>query len=130
MKFDQLNRREFIALSGAATAWPLATHAQSAAKSHRVGYLSFAGGEDATWVRPLLERLHELGYDEDRNMIFDYRSAEGHLDRLQSMAVELVQGPPDVLVAGNGTLTAQSLKAASTTVPVVFTDRHSRHSSD
>ena len=71
-------------------------------------------------MRPLLERLHELGYDEDRNMIFDYRSAEGHLDQLESLAVELVQRHPDVLVAGNGTLTAQALKAATGTIPVVF----------
>jgi putative ABC transport system substrate-binding protein len=120
MQFDQFRRRDFITLLGGAGTWSLAAHAQSAAKSYRVGYLSFAGGEDATWVRPLLERLHELGYDEDRNMIFDYRSAEAHLDRLESLAVELVQRHPDVLVAGNGTLTAQALKAASTTLPVVF----------
>jgi len=53
-----MRRREFITLLGGAAAWPLAAHAQSAAKSYRVGYLSFAGGEDTTWVRPLLERLH------------------------------------------------------------------------
>jgi putative tryptophan/tyrosine transport system substrate-binding protein len=115
-----MKRREFLSVLSGAAAWPLATHAQSAAKSVRVGYLAFAAGEDATWVRPFLERLHELGYDEDRNLIFDYRSAEGHLDRLESLAVELVQRHPDVLVAGNGTLTAQALKAASTTVPIVF----------
>jgi putative tryptophan/tyrosine transport system substrate-binding protein len=115
-----MQRREFITLLGGVAAWPLAARAQLAAKSYRIGYLSFVGGEDATWVRPLLERLHELGYDEDRSMVFDYRSAEGQLDRLESLAVELVQRHPDVLVAGNGTLTAQALKSASTTVPIVF----------
>jgi putative ABC transport system substrate-binding protein len=81
MRLGQLKRREFITLLGSAATWPLAAQAQSTTRVYRVGYLSFASGEDATWVRPLRERLHELGYDEDRNMRFDYRSAEGHFAR-------------------------------------------------
>ena len=54
-------------------------------------------------------------------MTFKYRSAEGHPERLAPLAMELVQDKPDVLVAGFGTLAAQAAKAATTTIPVVFT---------
>ena len=54
-------------------------------------------------------------------MAFEYRSAEGRSDRLPALAMELVRGKPDVLIAGFGTLTAQAAKAATTTIPIVFT---------
>src|SRR5215472_3786606 len=54
-------------------------------------------------------------------MTFKYRSAEGHPERLAPLAMELVQDKPDVLVAGFGTLAAKAAKAATTTIPVVFT---------
>jgi putative tryptophan/tyrosine transport system substrate-binding protein len=104
-----------------AGAWPVVALGQPAGKTYRVGYLAFSPGEDATWARTLLDRLQELGYFEAQNMTFDYRSAECQRDQLPSLAIELVRGSPDVLIAGNGTLTAQALKAATTTIPIVFT---------
>jgi putative ABC transport system substrate-binding protein len=71
-------------------------------------------------MKALLERLHELGYVEGQNMTFEYRSAEGRPERLRSLAMELVQANPDVLIAGFGTLAAQAAKAATTTIPIVF----------
>jgi putative tryptophan/tyrosine transport system substrate-binding protein len=68
-----------------------------------------------------LERLHELGYSERANLLFEYRSADGRPERLGALAMELVQAMPDVLVAGFGTLAAKAAKAATTTIPVVFT---------
>jgi len=68
-----------------------------------------------------VERLHELSYSEGRNMTFEYRSAEGLPERLPQLAMELVRARPDVLIAGFGTLTAQAAKAATTTIPIVFT---------
>jgi hypothetical protein len=59
-------------------------------------------------MQPLLERLHELGYSEGKNMTFEYRSAEGRPERLPSLALELVRANPDVLIAGSGTLAAQA----------------------
>ena len=118
-----MKRREFITLlSGTAAAWPLAARAQQqfGGKSHRVSFLALVPGEDATLMKALLERLHELGYREGTNLIFEYRSAEGHPERLAPLAMELIQAKPDVLVAGFGTL-AQAAKAATTTIPVVFT---------
>jgi putative ABC transport system substrate-binding protein len=116
-------RRAFITLlGGAAAAWPLAAHAQqSSGKSHRVSFLALVPGEDTTLMKALLRRLHELGYSEGANMIFEYRSAEGRPERLGPLAMELVQAKPDVLVAGFGTLAAKAAKAATTTIPVVFT---------
>jgi putative ABC transport system substrate-binding protein len=117
-----MRRREFITLLGiGAAAWPLIATAQRPEKPHRLGFLALVPGENATLMQALLERLHELGYSEGRNMIFDYRSAEGHPERLAPLAAELVQAKPDVLITGFGTLAAQAAKAATTTIPVVFT---------
>src|SRR5262249_13511143 len=93
-----MRRREFIAIvGGAATAWPLAARAQQAQKSYRVAYLALAGDQDAVIVR---HRLADLGYAEGKNLIFDFRSAEGHLERLPQLAADLVKTNPDLIVAG------------------------------
>ena len=117
-----MNRRRFLLTSVAgAVAAPLAAETQQARKSYRVSFLSLTPGEQTTAMKPLLERLHELGYREGQNMIFEYRSAEGRSERLPQLAGELVEGKPDVLIAGFGTLTAQAAKSATTTIPIVFT---------
>ncbi len=69
----------------------------------------------------LKERLHELGYREGKTMAFEYRSADRRPERLPQLAREIIRDRPDVLVAGFGTLTAQAAKAATTTIPIVFT---------
>jgi putative ABC transport system substrate-binding protein len=117
-----MDRRAFIGtLAGGLLAAPFAAEAQQAGKSYRVCLLALTPGEDTTSMKPLLERLRELGYDEGKNMTFEYRSAEGRSERLPQLAMELVRGRPDVLIAGFGTLTAQAAKAATLTVPIVFT---------
>ena len=117
-----MNRREFVTLlGGMAAVWPLAVRAQSGVKYHRVSFLALIPREDATLMKAFLERLHELGYSEGTNLIFEYRSAEGRPERLGLLAIELAQAKPDVLVAGFGTLAAKAAKAATTTIPVVFT---------
>jgi putative ABC transport system substrate-binding protein len=117
-----MNRREVITvLGGAAVAWPFAADAQEAGKSYRIGYLALLPGENALLVKPLLERLKELGYSESGNVMFDYRSAEGRPERLPSLAADLVRTRPDVLIAGYGTLSAQAAKAATAAIPIVFT---------
>jgi putative tryptophan/tyrosine transport system substrate-binding protein len=119
MQLDQLNRRDFIVLLGAGSAgWPLVANAQESGRVYRIGYLAFLRGQDSETV---LQRLSELGYSEGRNVRFDYRSADGQAERLPQLAAELVRTGPDVLVAGFGTLTAQAAKAATATIPVVFT---------
>ena len=114
-----MRRREFVALlAGVAVAWPMPLRAQEAGKSYRVAYLTLAGGQDAVIVK---QRLNELGYSEGKNLIFDYRSAEGQLERLPQLAAESVSTNPDVIVTGFGTETAKAAQAATTTIPIVFT---------
>jgi putative ABC transport system substrate-binding protein len=100
---------------------PLATKAQQVGKVWRISFLALLPGEDkSTLMQALLERLHELGYSEGKNMTFEYRSAEGRSEQLPPLAVELVRANPDVLIAGLGTLTAQAAQAATSTIPIVF----------
>jgi putative ABC transport system substrate-binding protein len=116
-----VDRREF--LSGIAfLAAPRAAEAQRVGKSVRISFLALTPGEDTTLMTALLERLHELGYSEGKNMAFEYRSAEGRPERLAPLAMELVRARPDVLITGFGTLAAQAAKAATTTIPIVFTN--------
>ena len=91
-----MNRRAFIGtLAGGLLAAPLAAGAQPAGKGWKLGFLALTPGEDTTSMKPLLERLHELGYGEGKNMAFEYRSAEGRSERLPQLAMELVRGRPD-----------------------------------
>jgi putative ABC transport system substrate-binding protein len=108
-------------VAGLFSAAPLTAEAQQARKVYAIGFLGLTPGEDTTSAQPLLERLRELSYSEGTNMTFEYRSAEGRPERLPQLAGELVRAKPDVLIAGFGTLTAQAAKAATTTIPIVFT---------
>ena len=116
-----MRRRDFIFATGAAALWPLAARAQQSAKSSRLAYLALLPGENATLAKSLLQRLRELGYREGENLIWDYRSANGHADRLPQLAMELVQTGPDVLIAGFGTLAPKAAIAATRSIPIVFT---------
>jgi putative tryptophan/tyrosine transport system substrate-binding protein len=114
-----VNRREVISLfGGVAAAWPLVARAQQATRSYRIAYLALIGDLDAVIIK---QRLAELGYAEGKNLIFDFRSAEGQPERLPQLAVELVKTNPDVIIAGFGTATAKAAQAATATIPVVFT---------
>jgi putative tryptophan/tyrosine transport system substrate-binding protein len=119
---SHIERRKFLATLGGAAAWPFAARAQQMRSPYRIGFLGLLPGENtSTFMRSLLERLNELGYREGDNMIFDYRSAEGASERLPQLAADAVRAHPDVLVTGMGTLVAKAAKAATSTIPVVFT---------
>jgi putative ABC transport system substrate-binding protein len=81
-----MRRRQFIGLVGGVAAVPilrpLAVSAQQAGRPYRIAYLALLSGENATFAKPLLQRLEELGFHEGKNMIWDYRSAEGRVERL------------------------------------------------
>jgi putative ABC transport system substrate-binding protein len=111
-----MRRREFITLISSAAVWPLAARAQQS-RSFRIAYLAFVAGKDSTVIR---QRLHELGYRQGDNLEFLYRSADGRPELLNSLAAELVNARPDVLISGFGTLPAKAAKAATSTIPIVF----------
>ena len=111
-----------VTLTLSLLAVPIAAEAQPAGKVWRFGYLALTPGEDITLLPALLERLHELGYREGQNLTFAYRSADGQPERLPPLALELVRARPDVLISGFGSVTARALKAATTTIPIVFTN--------
>jgi len=98
---------------------PLAAEAQQAPKVARIGYL--AGNLAATPHRPeaFRQALRDLGYVEGRNVVIEYRDAEGKSERLPALAAELVALKVDVIVAA-GTPAALAAKQATRTVPIVF----------
>jgi putative tryptophan/tyrosine transport system substrate-binding protein len=93
-----MRRREFISLlGGAAIAWPLVTRAEQS-KIARIGALYIGLADAESFKSELREGLRELGYVEGQNIAFEFRSAEGQLDRLPELAAELVRLKVDVIV--------------------------------
>jgi ABC-type uncharacterized transport system substrate-binding protein len=92
---------------------------QGAAKIPRVGIL-FIGGRDQPHLEAFKQGLRERGYIEGKNIAFEYRYAEGNVDRLPSLAAELVQLKLDVVVTTSGN-SARAVTQATKTIPVVLT---------
>ena len=111
------SRREFITLLGGATAWPLWAHSQQP-RMARIGAL-FIGTADAdAFKKELREGLRELGYVEGQNIAFEFRSAEGKLDRLPELATELVRLKVDLIMT-EGTAATLAAKNATNVIPII-----------
>lgn len=82
---------------------------------------SRSAGESEYLILAFRNGLNETGYAENRNVAIEYRWAAGHYDRLPALAADLVHQQVSVLVASGGNIAAQAAKAATTTIPIVFT---------
>jgi putative tryptophan/tyrosine transport system substrate-binding protein len=118
-----VKRREFVTLlGGAAAAWPLAARAQpSLSKIPVVGVLWHAGSaeEEDVYLSVLVKAFSDLGYVEGKNIHLERRFPAENLDRFQTIARELVDLKPDVIIAVT-TIGAVDVKKQTSTIPIVF----------
>ena len=116
-----LGRRKFLAtLGGAAAAWPLAARAQQAAKLPIIGFLGAATPSTTTpWIAAFVQRLREFGWVEGRNIVIEYRWAEGRTKRYAEIAAEFVRIKVDVIVT-HSTAPVVAAKQATAVIPIVF----------
>jgi putative ABC transport system substrate-binding protein len=115
-----MRRREFIALlGGVATAWPLAARAQQPGPV--IGYLSSGGQPRESTLAALREGLGKMGYVEGRNITIEIRATEQY-DQLPALAAELVRQKVDLIFAWGSANAALAAKAATATIPIVFTN--------
>jgi putative tryptophan/tyrosine transport system substrate-binding protein len=118
-----IRQREFIAGIGSAVAWPVAAWAQQSGPMRRIGVLlnSRESDEDMQLRLAAFEQsLGKLGWIDGRNIRIDYRGVAADIDRVRTLASELVALRPDVLLA-NGSPVVAALQRATREIPIVFT---------
>jgi putative tryptophan/tyrosine transport system substrate-binding protein len=119
-----VNRRDFITMLSGTAAWPLARGAARAQQSPVpvIGFLHPGSPETyADRLRAFRQGLREAGFVEGENVMIEYRWAENRSDRVVELAAELARHPVAVIVSSGGTVSALAAKAATATVPIVFT---------
>ena len=116
-----MRRRIFLALlGGTVVAAPMIAIAQEARKLPRIGFLgNSTAALEANLVGPFREGLRDLGYVEGRNILIEYRWAEGDYERFPSLIAELIALKVDVIVTA-GTPAAQAVKRATASIPLVM----------
>ena len=114
-----MRRRAFITLLGGAAAWPLAARAQQPMPV--IGYFSARSPvTDGSMLSAFRQGLSDTGFVEGRNVAMEFRWAEGRDDRLLELAHDLVRRRVAVIITTGGESTARAVKAATSTIPIVF----------
>jgi len=113
-----MRRCQFIRLVGVAAVWPFAAQAQPKPIA-KLGILLYSNPQSDPQMASIRLGLSELGYVEGRNIAIEYRYAQGQVDRLPSLAAELVQLRPNVILAIGGDV-APIAKRFNQTIPLVF----------
>ncbi len=113
-----MRRRQFIKLVGVAALWPFAAQAQPKPIA-KLGVLLYSDPQSDPQMASIRLGLSDLGYVEGRNIAIEYRYAQGRVDRLPSLAAELVQLQPNVILAIGGDV-APIAKRFNQTIPLVF----------
>ena len=111
-----MNRRAFVTGLATVLAAPLGAQAQQAAKAWRVGILATA---NPRVYDDFADELRKLGYN-SQNLSLDIRNAEGKVERLPTLAAELVRSRADVILAAGGEAPLRAVRQATTTVPIVI----------
>ena len=115
-----MRRREFITtIGGAALAWPLEARAQQATSPKRVGFLLAGLSPESREVEAFRRELRKAGYIEGRNLVMEWRSANGDYDRVPALVADLVRSNVDVIVQ-DSTIGTQVTKRATSTIPIVM----------
>jgi putative ABC transport system substrate-binding protein len=114
-----VKRRKLITLLGGAAIWPVAARAQPAAKLSTIGFLGASTRlAERQWIAAFVQRLGELGWIDGRNIVIEYRWAEGRYERFAEIAAEFVRLKVDVIVTW-GTPTIMAAKQATSVIPIV-----------
>jgi ABC-type uncharacterized transport system substrate-binding protein len=116
-----MRRRVFLKLLALPATWPLTVRAQQKSGTPVIGFLTLRSPVDSPLlVTALRSGLKEAGYVEGQNLTIEYRWAEGHYDRLEALAADLVNRKVAAIVTGAGNATALAAKKATSTIPIVF----------
>lgn len=116
----QMNRRDTVLALAALGLTPLATHAQQAGRIYRIGYLSTPTRKSVERVlESFLAALRKLGWVDGKNLLIEYRWADGNIERLPALAAELVKLKVDLIVAPAATAVQAATKATSS-IPIVM----------
>jgi putative tryptophan/tyrosine transport system substrate-binding protein len=114
-----MKRRQFITLLGGAALWPLGARGQQPDRVRRIGYLVFTSAPlHSKYSQAFRTGLRDLGYVERKNIVIEFRFAEGNDDRVSHLAGELVRLNVDVLVTYGPAVPA--VQRATSTIPIVM----------